>query len=231
VSPSDRPVVVITGASGNVGQAIAQELAPRATLALFDRRAGSTEGLKDAARHRSFGGIDLGDEARVQAAVNDVREQLGTVHALVHTVGGYAGGTNVVDQGSEVARRMLELNYFSAISTVRAVLPQMLAAKRGHIVLFGSAAALKGFGGGSAYAASKAALLRFAESLADEVADQGIRVRVILPTTIDTPINREAMPTARFSDWVTPAEIARAVSFLIESASDGLRFAALPMGR
>jgi len=126
---------------------------------------------------------------------------------------------------------MLELNYVPAVTMVRAVLPHMLQAGAGTIVLFGSADALRGRAGSSAYAASKGALLRFAESLADEVGTSGVRVRVILPTTIDTEINRAAMPNARFSDWVTPTQIARTVSFLIDDASDGIRYATVPMGR
>ena len=57
------------------------------------------------------------------------------------------------------------------------------------------------------------------------------RVRVILPTTIDTEINRKAMPNASFGNWVTTAQIARAVAFLIDDASDGIRYATVPMGR
>lgn len=231
MSEANKPVVVITGASGNVGRVIARELAATTKLALLDRRATALGELPNAGDHQRYGGVDLGDEPRVQATVRDVVAQLGTIRALVHTVGGWAGGTQVIDQGTDLVRRMLELNYLAAVTMVRAVLPHMLQAQAGTIVFFGSADALKGRAGSSAYAASKGALLRFSESLAEEVGPQGIRVRVILPTTIDTEINRKAMPEARFSEWVTPAQIARTVAFLIADASDGIRYATVPMGR
>ncbi|MFT3925715.1 MAG: SDR family NAD(P)-dependent oxidoreductase [Myxococcales bacterium] len=231
MSAGPKASVLITGASGNVGQAIARELAPKVRLALFDRRASALGDLPNASEHQSYGGVDLNDEPRVASAVGDVSARLGSIRALVHTVGGWAGGTDVRDQGTDLVRRMLEINYLSAVTIVRAVLPGMLSAGGGTIVLFGSADALKGRAGSSAYAASKGALLRFSESLAEEVGSGGIRVRVILPTTIDTEINRKAMPNARFSDWVTPEQIARSVSFLIDDASDGIRYATVPMGR
>ncbi len=231
MSQPQQPVVLISGATGHVGRAVALELQHGATLALFERRLESASGLEDSTRHLRFPGIDLNDAQRVQAAVADVRQSLGPIRALVHTVGGYAGGVQVEDPASpDVARQMMELNYFAAINLVRAVLPSMLEAKAGTVVLFGSAAALKGSHGHSAYAASKAALLRFAEALAEEAAPH-VRVRIILPTVIDTPINRKAMPSARFDDWVTPEQIAKTVSFLIHDASSGIRYAALPMGR
>ncbi len=226
-----KPVIVITGSTGHVGRAIARELSSKAKLSLFDRRAGTLEGLAEPSEHHRYPGIDLTDEARAQAAVNDVVAKHGSVHALIHTVGGWAGGTQVREQSLEQVHRMLEINYVPAVTMVRAVLPHMLRAGTGSIVLFGSADALRGRAGSSAYAASKGALLRFAESLADEVGASKIRVRVILPTTIDTEINRSAMPNARFSDWVTPEQIARTVSFLVDDASDGIRYATVPMGR
>jgi NAD(P)-dependent dehydrogenase (short-subunit alcohol dehydrogenase family) len=231
MSKTTKPVVLITGASGNVGQVLARELSSKARLAILDRQSCSLEGLANQGDHQSYGGVDLADEARVQSTVRDVVAQLGTVQALIHTVGGWAGGAQVRDQELDLVRRMLELNYVTAVTMVRAVLPHMLDAGHGTIVLFGSADALKGRAGSSAYAASKGALLRFSESLAEEVGDSGIRIRVILPTTIDTAVNRKSMPQARFSDWVTPQQIARTISFLIDEASDGIRYATVPMGR
>jgi NADP-dependent 3-hydroxy acid dehydrogenase YdfG len=230
-SERERPVVLLTGASGNVGQAIAHKLAADCRLVLFDRRACSTSGLSDAALHRTYGGIDLADEAQVRVGVEEVRAGLGNVAALVHTVGGYAGGIAVQNESTNTARRMLELNYLTAITMVQAVLPHFLAAGGGTIVLFGSADALKGRAGNAMYGAAKAALVRFAEAFADEVADRGIRVRVILPTTIDTPINRQSMPHANFAKWVTPAQIADCVGFLISDAAAGIAYATVPMGR
>jgi NAD(P)-dependent dehydrogenase (short-subunit alcohol dehydrogenase family) len=150
---------------------------------------------------------------------------------VVHTVGGYADGADVKDQPLDTVRRMFELNVVAAVNVVKAALPDVLSSEHGRIVLFASADALKGRAGASAYAAAKAALLRFAESLAEEVTPHGVCVRVILPTTIDMPRNRAAMPNANFASWVTLDEVASSVEFLIDPASSGMRFALVPLGR
>jgi NAD(P)-dependent dehydrogenase (short-subunit alcohol dehydrogenase family) len=223
--------VVVTGASGSVGTAVARALSPYETLALLDRRAEARHELPAAARFSSYAGVDLTDEVVVEATFERVRSELGRVRALVHTTGGYAGGTQVADQSSATLRQMLELNLITAANAVRAVLPDLLAAEEGRIVLFGSAHALQGRAGASAYAAAKGGLLRFGEALAEEVNGRGVSVAVLLPTIIDTPENRAAMPDARFADWVTPEQIAAMVAFLIGPGGAGVRFAAIPLGR
>jgi NAD(P)-dependent dehydrogenase (short-subunit alcohol dehydrogenase family) len=126
---------------------------------------------------------------------------------------------------------MMSVNFYSALHLVKAVLPDLLSAEHGRIILFASADALRGRAGASAYAASKAALLRYAEALAEEVTPKGVGVRVIVPTTIDTPANRAAMPNGRFADWVSLDQVASTVEFLLAPESAGLRFALVPLGR
>ncbi len=230
MNQAKRPVVLISGASGHVGRAVAVELSQRATLGLLERSLERPSSVAEGGPHQRFA-VDLNDAQKVQASIAEARARLGAIDALVHTVGGYAGGVRTQDAAAlDVARQMMELNYFSAMNLVQAVLPSMLEAQRGTLVLFGSAAALQASAGHAAYSASKAALLRFAEAVAEEAAPH-VRVRVILPTVIDTPVNRKAMPNARFADWVTPEQIAKAVAFLIDDASDGIRYATVPMGR
>lgn len=231
MTQTDNKVVVITGARGQVGSALTRRLQSRMPLALLDRAQSERQGVEPMSKVATFGGVDLADESSVQKAVARVRAEFGAIRALVHTVGGYADGAKVHEQPLETVRRMLDLNYLSAVHVVKAVLPDVIAAGNGRIVLFASADALRGRAGASAYAAAKAALLRFAEALADEVAPHGVCVHVVVPTTIDSPNNRAAMPAARFADWVTPEEIASCVEFLLSSAASGLRFATLPMGR
>jgi NAD(P)-dependent dehydrogenase (short-subunit alcohol dehydrogenase family) len=175
--------------------------------------------------------VDVNDEQSVLAGVEKARGLLGPVRALVHTVGAWTGGTDVAAQSLDGVRNMLAVNFLSAVHLVKAVLPDVLASQHGRIVLFASADALRGRAGSAAYAASKAALLRYAEALAEEVAPHGVGVRVILPTTIDTPSNRSAMPNAHFADWVSLEEVANVVEFALSPASSGLRFALLPLGR
>lgn len=223
--------VVITGASGAVGSAVTRALAPHERLALFDRRAARHHQLPEAARFASFGGVDLSDEAALEAALVRARQQLGPVRALVHTAGAFVAGVEVLHQSSAALRHMLEVNLVAAANAVRAVLPDVLAAGAGRIVLFAGADALRGRAGASAYGAAKAGLLRFAEALAEEVTPHGVSVHVIVPTIIDTPQNRADMPGACFANWVTPDEIASLVAFLLGPSSSGIRYAAISMGR
>lgn len=229
MSPVEEQAVVITGANGQVGAAVVRRLQGRAPLALLGRtRADAAGQPSEQVAHFA---ADLGDEASVDASAREVRARFGRIRGLVHTVGGYAGGVPVAAQSLDTVRAMLELNFITTVNVVKAFLPDLIASEQGRIVLFASAAALRAPAGSSAYAASKAALLRYAEALSEEVAPHGVYVRVIAPTTIDTPVNREAMPNGSFPDWVTLAEIADSVAFLLEPQSAGIRFAILPMGR
>lgn len=220
--------VAITGASGAVGTALAHALSQQETLALLDRAEPRAE-LPPPARCASYA-LDLTDEAAVDAAFARVRSELGPVRALVHTAGGFAAG-QVGEQSAAALRQLLEINLITAANAVRAALPDLLGAEQGRIVLFGSAQSLRGRAGASAYAAAKGGLLRYAEALAEEVTGRGVSVVVLLPTTIDTPANRAAMPDARVADWVTLDQVAATVAFLLGPAAAGIRFAAIPMGR
>jgi short-subunit dehydrogenase len=222
--------IVLTGAGGQVGSALARRLAGVAPLALIGADA-APPGAGAQAPVRAFGRVDLCDQAAVEQVIGELRASLGPIRALVHTVGAYADGRSVEQQSLEQVRRMLELNFLAALGITRAVLPDLLASAGARIVLFASGDALRARAGASAYAASKAALLRFAEALAEEVTARGVGVCVLLPTTIDTPTARAAASGADVSGWVTLDQVAATVTFLLDPASGGIRFAAIPLGR
>jgi NAD(P)-dependent dehydrogenase (short-subunit alcohol dehydrogenase family) len=92
-----------------------------------------------------------------------------------------------------------------------------------------AAAALKGSANSSAYAASKSALARLTESMAEEYKRQGINVNAVLPSVIDTPQNRQAMPKADFSQWVTPEAMARVIAFLASEEASPIHGALIPV--
>ncbi|HEY6881920.1 MAG TPA: SDR family NAD(P)-dependent oxidoreductase [Polyangiales bacterium] len=222
--------VLITGAFGNMGKAIASALAPTTPLALITHGEARPHGLPEGARVSVIEHVNLADEASTRMAVERARRELGPITGLVHTVGAYADGMPVESAPLSKVRELLETNYLASLAMIQAVLPELAAAGGGRIVMFGSVDAFKARAGASAYAASKAALVRFAEGLAQEVAASDIGVCVLIPTTIDTPTNRAAMPDARFSDWVPMEDIASVVTFLLSPASRAIRFAALPLG-
>ena len=157
---------------------------------------------------------DLTDERSTADLAAQVAEHVGEVDALVHLVGGYAGGS-VRETDLATWERMLSLNLRSTLLAVRAVLPGMLARGRGKIVAVGSRSAYEPAAGMAAYAVSKTALLKLVETLAAEVLDRGVQVNAIAPSVIDTTANRRAMPKADFSTWVTPEDLARTVVFLL----------------
>ncbi|HEX6246017.1 MAG TPA: SDR family oxidoreductase [Polyangiales bacterium] len=232
MSEARAQTVVITGATGHVGGALVRKLRGKAPLALLGQDMSRLQPLlADEARAALISGVDVNDERSVLAGVEQARAQLGPVRALVHTVGGWSGGTEIEATPLDGVRKLFEVNFFSAVHLVKAVLSDVKASGQGRIVLFGSADALRGRAGSAAYAGSKAALLRFAEALSEEVAPHAVGVHVILPTTIDTPTNRNAMPSADASGWVSLDEVANTVEFALSPSSSGLRFATLPLGR
>jgi NAD(P)-dependent dehydrogenase (short-subunit alcohol dehydrogenase family) len=154
---------------------------------------------------------DLLDEA----AAGEVARVAGEgVRAVVNLVGGFAVGGRVHETPVEEFEAQLRLNLRPAYAVTAAALPAMLAAGDGAIVCVSSRAAVQPFPGAAGYVTAKGAVLAFADTLAVEYRHDGIRSNAILPSVIDTPANREAMPDADFAKWVTPAQIANVVAFL-----------------
>jgi NAD(P)-dependent dehydrogenase (short-subunit alcohol dehydrogenase family) len=108
-------------------------------------------------------------------------------------------------------------------------LPYLLQAGAGRIVNVGAMGAVKAAAGMGAYAASKAGVAKLTEALADELKDRGITVNAILPSTLDTPKNRLDMPRADFTRWVTPAEAAEVIAFLVSDAARAVTGALIPV--
>ncbi len=130
-------------------------------------------------------------------------------------------GGDLAQQHTALLRRQMELNYFGAVHAVRAVLPGMLAAGRGHVVLFSSAAGLTGVFGYAGYSPAKAALRAFAEVLEAEHADDGLRVSVAYPPDTLTPgFAREnatkPAETAAVSAMVKPISAQRMAQALVD---------------
>lgn len=184
-------VVIVTGAAGNLGAAVAEILAGRgARVAAMDRTQTALDavlaGLADPARHLVVARVDLTDPAACTALVEQVLQRFGRVDGLVNTVGTFAmAGIDAADPAQW--EFLFKVNLGTALNMCRASVPPMRAAGRGSIVNIGAGAALKASSGMSAYAASKSAVLRLTESLADELKAHGVRANSVLPSTIDTP--------------------------------------------
>jgi len=156
-------------------------------------------------------------------------EKFGRIDVLVNTVGGYAAGDAVHQTDYEQFDFMINLNLKTAVLACQAVIPIMVEKKGGKIINIGSRAGLKGGANSAAYSASKAAVIRLTESISAEVRAEGINVNCVLPGIIDTPQNREAMPKANFSHWVTPQSIARVILFLASDDAKDIHGVSVPV--
>jgi len=217
--------VIVTGGTGGLGQAVVA-----AFVAAGDRVVVPWIVAAEAERIRArFADVVLVEaDVAEDAAAAQVAKQAGDVAVLVNGVGGFAMGPHH-ETPLEVWDRLYRMNVRAAAAMSRAALPGLLARGAGAIVNVAAAAALDPPAEMGAYAASKAALVAFTKSLAREVAPRGVRVNAVLPTTIDTPANRAAMPDANFALWTKPEQIAAAIAWLASDAASGVRGALVPL--
>ncbi len=223
--------VMVTGAAGNLGQAVASAFGDLgARLVLLDRKLedlGSRFG--DETDDRLHLAVDLLDSQRVAAAVAQATGRFGHIDVLCNLAGGFRMGQAVHETSDETWNFLFDLNTRSLLNMARAVVPQMIAQGRGRIVNVGAFGARHGAAQMGAYIASKASVIRLTESMAAELREQGINVNCVLPTIIDTPQNRSAMPDADPSRWVAPKDLANVIVFLASDAARAVHGAALPV--
>jgi NAD(P)-dependent dehydrogenase (short-subunit alcohol dehydrogenase family) len=227
-------VVMITGAAGNLGIAVAQSFhRAGARLALVDRGADRLPKIfpefAGSADHYLATGVDLSDAASVEMMAAETVRRLGSIDVLVNTVGGYRAGTPLHETPVEDWDFMLNLNARSVFIACRAVTPQMLRQQSGKIINTSSRAAFHGDAGAAAYSASKSAVVRLTESLAAELKNYGVNVNCVLPGMINTPPNRAAIPDADHSRWVEPEAISEVIMFLASNHARAIHGAAVPV--
>jgi NAD(P)-dependent dehydrogenase (short-subunit alcohol dehydrogenase family) len=147
----------------------------------------------------------------------------------VNTAGGFRSGTPVHETPVEDLDFLINLNVRTAFISAQTVVPHMIEAGSGVIINIGARSGLKGAANSGAYSASKSALIRLSESLSQELKHHGINVNCILPGTIDTPQNRESMPSADYRTWVKQDAIAEVILFLASDAARAIHGASIPV--
>ncbi|MCK6557750.1 SDR family oxidoreductase [candidate division KSB1 bacterium] len=226
-------VVLITGGTGPLGTAVtAAFLQAGGRVAVTYRRPQEFEKLKEmagasAGRLHGFA-ANLVEEASVQAMVQQTAA-LGPVQVLVNLVGGFFGGVAVPNMSLEQWDKIIALNLKSVFLCCKHVLPLMQQQNAGRIINVSSQGGQHGGTGISAYGAAKAAVINFTQTLAAEGKPHRITANVVIPGTIDTPANRQAMPNADFSRWVTPEAVAHAILFLAAEEAEAITGASLPV--
>lgn len=218
-------MILVTGAAGVLGQAVVKRLSKDGVaVAAVDFQAT----IPAAGQSLSIGGVDLADSQACSRMMQTLSAQ-GThaLHGLVNVAGGFVW-EKIADGSWQSWERMYRINVQSAHHAIVHALP-MLRVGHGAIVNIGAASAARADGGMGAYTASKSAVAKLTESLAAEERMYGVRVNAILPSIIDTPQNRADMPDGDFSNWVSPAEIAEVVAFLISQSASGVTGASIPV--
>lgn len=232
MSAVSNKVVLVTGAAGNLGQAVAQTLIQSgARGVLADRSRERLASLYPSPGENVLlvGDTDFTDEAAVSRMMDQALKRFGRIDALVNTIGGFTGGKSVHEEDLASWDRMISINLRTTLLSCRAVIPAMIRQGGGRIVNVGARAALGGVAGLGAYVAAKSAVIRLSETLAVELKDKAITVNCVLPGTIDTPENRRDMPEADFSRWVPPSDIAEVIVFLVSDASRAVSGASIPV--
>jgi NAD(P)-dependent dehydrogenase (short-subunit alcohol dehydrogenase family) len=220
-------VVLITGARGGLGTFVTQRFLGSGATVVGTARSISQKDFPEA----NFVALpaDLTKSAAVAGAITNVVERLGRLDVLVHLLGAFTGGKSVMDTDDATWQQMQDLNLTSTFYVMRAAIPHLRKSGSGRIVAIGSLAAVEPHAGLGAYVTFKSALVSLVRTVALENKDAGVTANVVLPGTMDTPANRRAMPTADFSKWVKPADVADLVLWLTEERTKNVTGAAIPI--
>jgi NAD(P)-dependent dehydrogenase (short-subunit alcohol dehydrogenase family) len=219
----DKRTVMVTGAAGHLGRAVAKafdELG--ASLVLLDMK-------EEKAGSHLFLQADLRDAESVQRAAHTALQRFGRIDVLCNIAGAFRMGPPVHETKDADWDFLFDVNARSVLHTSRAVVPAMLKSGAGKIINVGAYAAQKGTAAMGAYVASKSAVIRLTETMAAELRDKNINVNCVLPTIIDTPDNRAAMPGADPGRWVPPHDLAAVIVFLASDAARAVHGAAIPV--
>lgn len=209
--------ILITGASGNLGSVVSKILHEEGYQVFGTKSPGSTaesEIIK-------YFDCDLTSEPSVVQLFDKLKKETKSIYGVICLAGGFEM-TNLLNSSSESMMKMLQINYFTAFHTAGAACSWMNETDGGEIIFIGAKPAMEG--GGSEmlpYTISKTAVIKLAEIINSDSNLKDIRASVIIPSIIDTPLNRKYMPDADFRKWISPESIANHLLFLLSDKSKG----------
>jgi NAD(P)-dependent dehydrogenase (short-subunit alcohol dehydrogenase family) len=226
-SSLDKRIVLVTGAKGGLGTSITKAFLKTGATVVGASRSIAADDFPEA----SFVPLsaDFTKATGANAAIEFVATRFGRLDVLVHVIGGFAGGKTIAETDDATWEQMRDLNLTSAFYTFRTAIPHLRKSSAGRIVAIGSLTATEPHAGLGAYVIFKSALTTLVRTIALENKDAGLAASVVLPGTMDTPANRESMPSADFSKWVQPDEVAKLVLSLSETNSRHLTGVAIPI--
>ncbi len=226
-------IVLVTGSSGGLGIEVAQAfLKSGASLALTYNSVNSLlllQKICGTSKNIFLLRGDFKKEDDVKTLVSEVIKRFGRIDILANVIGGYIAGKPVTDIDEKDWDAMMDLNLKTAFLLSKHVVSAMLKRSSGKVIHVAARGGLKGGGRDAAYAASKSSVIRLVESLSEEVKSKGINVNCVMPSIIDTEENRAAMPSADYSKWVAPSDIARIILFLASEDARSINGAAIPV--
>jgi NAD(P)-dependent dehydrogenase (short-subunit alcohol dehydrogenase family) len=220
-------IALVTGAKGGLGTFVTESFLAAGATVIGVSRSIQASDFTHPEFHAIPAELSTGDAARKLA--DDVAGRFGRVDALVHVMGGFAGGKSVAETDDATFEKMLDLNYRAAFYIARAVLPQMRRQGGGRILAVASRQAVEPAAMIGAYSASKAALVSLVRTIALENKDRCISANTVLPGTMDTPGNRAGDPNADPSQWVQPSQVAAILVHLASDAGAQVTGAAIPV--
>ncbi len=230
-SQRSAPTVMVTGAAGSLGSAVAEAFNGfGANLALIDL---DKVQLQRAYPHPSERQLllpaNLLEQAQVQGAVDQALKRFQRIDVLCNVAGGFRMGPAVHETSDADWQFLFDINVRTMLNAVRAVVPRMIAQGGGSIINVAAYSGQKGVAQMGAYCASKSVVIRLTEAMSAELREKNINVNCVLPTIIDTPPNRAAMPGADASRWVAPQALASTIVFLASDAAHAMHGAAVPV--
>jgi len=227
--PPDRSALV-TGGTGGLGAAVVARLLDdgwRVVVPWIAER--ELERVERRDRLELVEADLFEPQAVVEAVAAAAGDDGAPLRGVVNLVGGFAQGARVAEEPVETFEAQLRLNLRPTYLVTQAALPHLVAAGGGSIVCVGTRAALQPFPGAAGYVTAKAGVIAFAQAVAVEYRDEGVRCNALLPSVIDTPANRAAMPRADPSRWVAPAQLAATIAFLCSDEGAATSGAAIPV--
>lgn len=227
-------VIVITGGTGSLGTALARRLAARgAKLAISYLIPDEAERFEAAIPHDEsqiyMKRVDSTSASNLDDFMAQTVAKFGSISGLAGLVGGWAGGRDIDETDDVRLDRMLDLNLRSSFYAVRSAIPHLKANGSGRIVLVGSRGADDTPSGQAAFNISKAGVAALGRSASAELSDFSITANVVMPSVIDTPTTRQAVPFADYVNWPTPDQIAAVIEFLLSEESGVVSGATIPV--